>query len=300
MAANVAQKWVDAFAIESQQYEADVAALAAEIAGQIDGGILQIDRPTWAASGCVAEIGPTLTTALRNALAQHELRLVPRSTYDLTATRLRLELAAESTGIRLSATLYTRGQGFETPLPGLQFPLDLFNSSVDEAGSCVPDSLLGLQNGGRQGRVDIAIELPTQDGFICEGQSLSPVLHTDEKVYARVFSLYGDETLAIWEGEVDGELGLGSFRAVRVSDQDEKLLVIAAESQAALGALGRLPAFCRLEGGLQADAYPTGSTITAETYTIWPAGTHGCAPVADLESTLQQAQAALAAAAPCR
>ncbi|MFT4979743.1 MAG: hypothetical protein ACI8S6_005655, partial [Myxococcota bacterium] len=68
-AVEVERRWVDAFEAEARQYEEDIDALAAAIAGRVGDGMLQIDRPTWARSGCVSQPGPTLTVALRNALA---------------------------------------------------------------------------------------------------------------------------------------------------------------------------------------------------------------------------------------
>lgn len=300
-AADVDRRWIDAFAAEADQYEADIASLAESIAQRVgEGGLLQLDAPTWAHSSCVAAIGPTLTTALRNALASHAVQLVRRGSSNPAATRLRLELAAEAQGVRLSAALYRRDQGTEAPLPGFQFPLDLFNTTVAEAGACVSDAALGLQQGQRAGAVQIALDLPTQDGFICESEQLAPALRSSTPVYAQVFSIYGDQTLAVWSGRVDGTVSLGSFQAVRLNEEDEKLLVVAAPSQQALGALAGLPAFCRLDGGLKPALYPDGAAIDSATYTIWPAGTHGCADVDTLEEARQRASEALAGVPACR
>lgn len=140
-AADVDQRRVEGLEADAQQYESDVRDLAAAITENLGGGILQLEYPTWAESGCVASIGPTLSAALRNALASHSVLLISKGTSNPAATRLRLTLAAETSGVLLSASLSSPKRGVDTPLNGFRLPLDLFDTIQDEWSS--PGSVEG-------------------------------------------------------------------------------------------------------------------------------------------------------------
>ena len=297
-AADVEQRVLNAFEEDAEQYERDVAALAAA-ATEKSGGLLQLERPTWADSGCTASIGATLSTALRDKLGAQDVQLVARGSSHPTAPRLRLELAAHAQGVRLSPALLDPVAGIETPLPGFSFPLDLFNTTVDEVGTCASDADLGLQHGSLSGKVDISLDVLTQDGFLCEGDQLEPVLHSETPVYAQVFSVYSDEAVLVWSGPVSGEASLGDMTVLRLNEQDEKLVVVAAKNQRAMRTMGTLPLYCRLEDGLRPEMYPRRAAVDSETYTIHPAGTHSCDMREDLETSTQQAQEWLSTLQPC-
>lgn len=298
-AADIEQRWIESLDVDAAQYERDVAALAAAAGERIGDGLLQLEPPTWVDSGCVADIGATLMTALRGELGKQGLQLVAREHHHPTAPTLRLELAAEAKGVRLSPMLLDRQRGIETPLEGFRFPLDLFSTTADEAGSCTSDTRLGLQHGRRSGTVHISLEMPSQDGFSCEGATVEPILRSQTPVHVQVFSVYGDEALAVWGGPVDGDVSLGSMTMLRLSDADEKLVVVAAKDRTAMGVMGSYPPFCRVEGGLQPEMYPLDSTVESATVRIWPAGTRGCAPLPDLEDAVQAARDSLARVPPC-
>jgi hypothetical protein len=225
--------------------------------------------------------------------------MVARGQRNPAATQLRLLLATDRLGVQLSPVLADPLKGTETPLPGFRFPLDMFNITEDELGTCISDRLLGLEDGGRQGGVDIAIDMPTQDGFVCEGESVSLALRSQGTVYVQVFSVYGEEALAIFNGSFQGEKTIGPITTLRMSDQDERVVVVASAARAELGAFQDYPPYCRVEGGLSPAMYPLNSSVDSVTYTIWPAGSNGCPYRDEIEDLLVQTQQGLDAMPTC-
>lgn len=291
-AVDVEQRRLDDFMEDAQQYDQDVTQLAADIAAQVGDGLIQFEQPTWADSGCVASLGPTLSTALRGALGNHPVQLVARGQHNPAATQLRLLLATDSQGVLLSPVLTDPLNGTESPLPGFRFPLDMFNIAENELGTCISDRLLGLDDGARQGGVDIAIEMHTQDGFVCEGASASLELRSQGTVYVQVFSVYGEEALAVFNGTVEGKHIIDST-ILRMSDQDERVVVVASAARAEMGAFQDYPQYCRVDGGLSPTMYPLNSSVDSATYTIWPAGSNGCPYRDEIDDMLAQAQQAM-------
>ncbi|MEL6348392.1 MAG: hypothetical protein AAFV53_35120 [Myxococcota bacterium] len=299
-------KHIDSFERESQDLERDIAALAKSIVDAMgEDPLLQIKAPVWANSGCVSEVGRYLISELRNQLARQpgQLALLPPRQRSWEAVELSTVLTPGAGTVVVSASLRPPGAVGATPLPGFSFPNDLLMVEEGERGQCHSDALIGVQGDGPTMSVQLALD--TNDGQICEGGSIEPLMRLSHPAHVRIFSIDGQgDTLLIYpppgpDPKAPVEMSLGTFQALRLDSGDEKLVVVAAPEATALGPLEDKRGFCRLDGGLQPGLFGQSVAMTSISYRVNPSGTGACAAVEDADEKIKAARAALEAVEPC-
>jgi hypothetical protein len=289
---SVAQADLDTLARDEAVLESHLRALAAAAAEKAGSAPLVVTAPVWA-SGCASgTVGDALAAGLQNALATFPaVKLVEPEAAPATAQRLRLELAPGATGVTLTALLQGKGATM-TPLPGFSFPLDLFVTDPSEAGTCRSDADLGLAHGERLGAggLRVLVEVPGIGAAACEGGVAEPIVRVNRPASVQVFSVAKDgRSLLVWpppggDPRVEREISLGQMHLVAQPEQgDERLVAVAVPEGASFGASDGWQGFCEVAGGVGPESWPADAAVAAATFTIVPAGTGACKPVAGLE-----------------
>jgi hypothetical protein len=296
---SVAQAELDTLARDAAVFETQLRTLAATIAERVKTTPVQIQAATWA-SGCSAgTVGQTVTASLFNQLAAFpDLRLVPSEDRADKAHKIAIDLAPGSRAVALSARLQRAGESTFSPLPGFEFPLDLFVVDAGEVGACRSDAQLGLAQGQRLGagglRVDV--EVPGVVGEACEGDQVEPIVRVNRAADLQVYSVAKTgRSLLVWpppgmSGRVESTLSLGTMTAVAQPETgDERLVVVALPPGAKWGRTQGWHGFCEVEGGIGAGFYPEDAAVGTATFTVYRAGTEGCPKVPGIERVRSQA-----------
>jgi hypothetical protein len=279
-------------------FETQLRQLASTVAERVGKTPVQIKAPTWA-SGCSSgQVGQAISANLFNQLgAFPELRLVPSEDRADKAHRVVMEIAPGARTAALAARLQRAGESTFSPLPGFDFPLDLFVIDANERGDCRSDNQLGLAQGQRLGagglRVDV--EIPGVDGEACEGQQVEPIVRVNRPADLQVYSVAKTgRSLLVWpppgmSGRVQSQLSLGTMTAVaQPATGDERLLVVALPAGAKWTKTSGWHGFCEVPGGVGPEFYPSDAAVGTATFTVYRAGTDGCAKVPGIEAIRNQ------------
>ncbi|MBN2798552.1 MAG: hypothetical protein JXX28_05335 [Deltaproteobacteria bacterium] len=255
---------------------------------------LRLEPPVWE-SGCVAgQVGEALSVEVRQRLGAYpDLRLIEG---DTAASSLRFRLAPSPGGVALSASLGLPDKVGMLPLPGFDFPLDLFQVKPSEVGRCRSDSALGLQDGeipGADGR-RAWITLPSSTGVWCEGSRMEPFLAVNRPSRVRVFDVTVEgEAYLIWPPPgvpdlVQSAVSLGQMDLISLPEVgDERLLAVAVPAGGSLGALEGWESYCKVPGLLGPDRYPEGAAVGSVTFSVTPA-LQGACPAAPAAQAIKE------------
>ncbi len=296
----VEEAFLDQLGRDYTLFEASLAQLVVALRAEAGDALLAVEPPTWE-SGCVAgAVGAAVAGELRTQLAG--TRVVPEGEGDRTATAVISSLSPSAGGVRLNLSLRAPGDA-AVLLGGFAFPGDLFGDDPESGAACRSDLELGLSAGEKlgDGGLQVALVVDTQDGVVCPGETLHPVLMVSQQARVQVYSVARDGSgYLVWPppgepGLVDDLLDLGAFHAVETPDRgDERLVAVAVPAGAYFGKTEGWTGFCALPGVFGPVLYPAGAAIGTASWRVLPAGLGGCTQQArgiDLE--------ALEAAATC-
>lgn len=277
--ASVALKadWLKLFEVEMGKFDAHLGALLDRAVERLPDKRLRLDPPKWE-SGCVAgRLGEALSVEVQQKLGNYrDISIVDG---DAPATALRLRLAPSGTGVALTAALGMPG-GVSLPLPGFDFPLELFQVSPSEVGRCRADTSLGLVDGARDGSGGrkVWVTLPSASGVWCEGQQMEPFVAVNQASRVRVFDVtQAGEAYLVWPppGEKDlvqSAVSLGMMDLLSLPEVgDERLLAIAVPPDGSFGALEGWQSYCKVSGIFGEDRYPGGAAVGSATFAVIPA-----------------------------
>lgn len=278
---------LDSLERDTAVLESHLRELAAAINTATAGAPIELEIPRWA-SGCSAgAVGDAVRTALQNQLASYpNVKLIvdgdpaPKGTVRLTT-----ELTPGTTSVALTAWVRTAADATAKPLPGFEFPLDVFDIPTNELGACRTDADLGLVHGERLGAggLRVRIDSPGLGADACEGTSIEPVVRVNRPSRVQVYSVAkGGRALLVWpppdvDDHVTTELPLGRLDLVAMpTEGDERLVAVAIPDGAKFGPLDGLHGFCELSGGLSPDSWPEDAAVGSLTFSVTPESTQGC------------------------
>ncbi|MBM4393996.1 MAG: hypothetical protein FJ090_22950 [Deltaproteobacteria bacterium] len=256
---------------------ADLQSLAAQV--KVRGTSVDVMAPAWEESGCAADIGGALRTALVAEL--QGLRV------ESGAPRLALRLSALSTTVTVAATLDGVSLG------GFSFPLSLFRNEVGEVGRCAANRTLGLASDNRPGAggLSATVRLGAHVGEACEGDLDGPVLTVSAPSSVQVFSIDargGGHFVGQWN--VDRELSLGQGTMLAEPEGgDERLVAVAMPKGAAFSRTRAWTGYCKVPGTFSTSWFPSGAAIGTTTFIVHRSGTHDCPLVNTPETALEEA-----------
>jgi hypothetical protein len=289
----VEEAFLDQLARDYAGFEASLAALVDELRARAGDALLAVEPPTWE-TGCVAgPVGAAVAGELRSLLAG--ARVVPEGQGDRGATALLTTLSPGAGGVRLNLALRPP-TGAAVLLGGFAFPGDLFGDDPDALATCRSDEQLGLNAGEKLGGggLQVALVVDTQDGVVCPGETLRPVLMVSQQARVQVYSVARDGVgYLVWPppgeaGVVDDIVDLGSFHAVETPDRgDERMVAVAVPAGSYFGKTEGWTGFCQLSGVFGPLLYPSGAAIGTASWRVLPAGLGGCTEAArgvDLEA----------------
>ncbi len=262
---------------EARQLEADLIAMASEVAAHGDGA-LHHQAPVWK-NGCAASsIGEYLQTVLDGQLGRSGAALVrdERQARDHDVPRFRLELAPGPAGVTVAGYLHRTGVVGEIAVPGPDFALDLFGVEADEGGDCLDDPALGLARGHRTGAGDLTlqVDLPSGRNLFDDGEHIEPTLAVDRPARVKVFSVLPDgRAWLVWpasgDGMIrDGSASIGDGMVLATDLGDERIVAVAVADGESFGSADRWSGFCRVEGAFSTDLFPSSAAIGTATYSV--------------------------------
>lgn len=289
----IEEAFLDQLAQDYADFEASLSQLVASLREHAGDALLAVAPPTWE-SGCVAgPVGAAVAGELRSMLAGS--RVVPEGEGDRSAVALISTLSPGAGGVRLNLSLRPP-TGAAVLLGGFAFPGDLFGDDPEAGAACRSDEALGLSAGEKlgDGGLQVALVVDTQDGVVCPGETLHPVLMVSQQARVQVYSVARDgQGYLVWPppgeaGLVDDIVDLGGFHAVETPDRgDERMVAVAVPAGSYFGKTEGWSGFCRLSGVFGPVLYPAGSAIGAASWRVLPTGLGGCPDAArsvDLEA----------------
>ncbi|TVQ94733.1 MAG: hypothetical protein EA397_01105 [Deltaproteobacteria bacterium] len=291
---SIDRRELDSLEQDAAVFESNLRNLAAAVAERTGRTPVQVKAPTWA-SGCSSGgVGQAISAGLFNQLASFpDVRLMPSEDRADRAMRVSMELAPGRGGVALTAAIARPTESTVAPLPGFNFPLDLFEIDADERGQCRGDRELGLSNGERlgEGGLRVMVEVPGVDGEACEGQDVEPVVRVNRPADLQVYSVAKDgRSLLVWpppgfDSRVEGTLSLGTMTAIaQPQTGDERLVVVALPSGGRWEKTDGWHGFCEVAGGLQPEYYPKSAAVGTATFTVNRSGTGDCPAVPNIEA----------------
>ncbi len=282
----VEEAFLDQLSKDYARFEASLAALVSELRAQAGDDLLAVEAPTWE-SGCVAgAVGAAVAGELRSQLAG--ARVVPEGQGVRGAHALITTMSPSAAGVRLNLAMRPAA-GPELLLGGFAFPGDLFGDDLETLAACRGDAELGLEAGEKlgDGGLRIALAVDTQDGVVCPGEELHPVLMVSQQARVQVYSVGRDGAgFLVWPppgepGLVEDAMDLGTFHAVEMPDRgDERLVAVGVPAGSYFGKTEGWTGFCRLPGVFGPVLYPAGAAIGTATWRVLPEGLGGCGATA--------------------
>jgi len=278
----VEEAFLDQLGRDYDSFEHSLSQLVVSLRSEAGAALLAVEPPTWD-SGCVAgSVGAAVAGELRTLLAG--ARVVPEGQGDRSASAVVTTLSPGAGGVRLNLS-FTPPSGAAVLLGGFTFPGDLFGDDPNAQAACRSDADLGLRDGEKlgDGGLQLALVVDTQDGVVCPGETLQPVLMVSQQARVQVYSVARDGSgYLVWPppgepGLVDELLDLGTFYAVESPDRgDERLLAVAVPAGGYFGKTEGWTGFCRLPGVFGPLLYPAGAAIGTASWRVLPAGLGGC------------------------
>jgi hypothetical protein len=271
----VERRFLDQLDRDMEAFDRQLTALALQVWDAVDSRPLRLEAPRWA-SGCGAgPLGATLMATLASRLAG--THLAESGNLDT----LSLTLAPGATRLTISASLRQAGQAHATALGGFEVPLDLFQVTPDEVGTCYADTRLERRTGANG--ISVRVHTGVSDGVACEGSQVPLSISSSASARAWLFSLLPDgQAFLIWPSMaggalLDGEQSLGTIDVSRTPGGGDELLVAVAVPASETWA----PAMswhgpCRMSAPLESWGWPPGAALDTATYTVLAPGVAAC------------------------
>lgn len=310
--------YVDHLERAGRDLDDQVRTLAAALAREARGRVVDVRPATRGESGAVSQVSDSIRSLLLGYLGPTDgVRFLEDGRWVPNSVPLTIKLTANK--VEVIGTVRLDG----VPLGGLRFPLDLFSLTPGETNAA--DTAASVSVGGEDRRgangLSVYIAPPDPDGIACEGEVVELVVNTDRPARVRLYSVSADgTTYLMWPpdpryaggvpagtgptgDQMVSELRLPGTTMIPSADgRDERMVLVAVPPGGSFGAAENWRGFCEVSGGFsEAALLPPGAAVSSVSFLVRPSEATGCVLTEAVESArVSNAVAIVGQAPPCR